>query len=155
MANIWRRIVEAMTVLGFAISFWAMPQPELKWMLGGASASILMCILLYEILLVRRDRELLDLGRVTGRALAEKDCEIRVLKEEIEKRTDPELMTIYKEDERERLRLEREFNERARISQQEALDDIRKGFVRNSQMVDEWARERLGLGNAVGEPKRS
>ena len=145
MANIWRRILEAMTVLGFGISVWAVPQTDLKWCLGGATTSVLVCVLLYEILLTRKDRELLELERLAGSAVAEKDHDIQLLKEEIEKLADPELMAIYKEDERERLRIQREDIERAKKSEQKAIDAARQSALQSNQLLNEVARKNLGL----------
>lgn len=145
MANIWRHALEAMTVLGFAISVWAVPLTEVKWFLGGATSATLTCVLLYEILLTRKDREIFDLYKQAGNALGQRDQEIERLKKEIDKLADPELMSIYKENERERLRIERDQIERDYKAKQEADDAARRSIQRSDELLDDWARQYFRL----------
>ena len=108
MANIRRHTAEAASILGFLIAAWYVPQSELKWFSIGAATTALACILLYEIALTRKERELFALRTNAESALAEKNNKIKELNERIEAMADPELMAIYRDDERERLRIERE-----------------------------------------------
>jgi len=134
METFWRKFVEVATVLSFISCVWLFPAPEAKWALGGAAAATLVCILLYEVLLTRKDRELFRLHQQATQVISEKDANITTLTAELERASDPELMAIYREDECERLRIRRDCMEQASRDAQ-----------RSSEFLDEFTRKQFGM----------
>lgn len=145
MKNVWPRFVEISSVLGLLISASTVTDPALKWGLGGATISLLVCIPLFEFQMLRQARYHLEATRAAELLNAEKDRQIQSLTERTEKLADPELMSIYKEDERERLRIEREDEERTRKSQHAIVEAARKNTLETDRLLKAIACQELGI----------
>jgi cytochrome c-type biogenesis protein CcmH/NrfG len=127
-----RRILELIAILGFGMSLVSIPNSNWKWFFGGAMIVGILLIAAFEFLLVKEEN---DKQAIT----ADKDERIKFLQakfEELAVLNDPELLAIHREDERERLRIERESKERAEKlmhqatkSQQETLAQLRRSFI--------------------------
>lgn len=145
MEILWRRAVEVASVIGFGLTAYHASSDELRWSSAGAFFTALACILIYETMLTRQDRWHLARHDQLRSALADSEQENRQLSQKIETLMDGELLAIYKEDERERLRAKREHLEREQRSQHEAMDAARKNAFEGGQFFDDYARKHFGL----------
>ncbi len=129
-----RRILGFLTVVGFVITFANVPTGNWKWAVGGATASGIIILVIAERLINREER-------VSHR----KDLRIAELEkryEELAVYNDPELLEVFKEDQRERLRIEREAMELAQQSQQDVVHESRKQFLEQNKLLNDIVRKR-------------
>jgi len=136
LSAIWSRTLEICTVGSFALGLLFVQNREAKFAFGGAITASLVLVLLYEIRKTKDDQSHTQHTARLMQELRERDSHIKTQIESIACLEDPELARIYREDEEERLRLERESITnimRSNQTQRDALDDVAKSFTDSIQ----------------------
>lgn len=134
MEVVWRRFLEVATVLSLVLSVWVLPSLELRWFVIGATTAVLVLLPIYETMITRAERRVFQIRQEASNSVAKLHESIQMKDGEIARLQDPELMAIYREDERERLRIQRESIERTTRHAHESR-----------QMMAEIARKQLDL----------
>jgi len=135
-----RRILEFLTPMSFIVTLISVPNAEWRWFFGGATASGIIVLVVMEWLVVQTEN-VSQTKHMQIEELQRRFNELAVF-------NDPAMLAIFSEDQKERLRIEREAMQRVNKSaesaskaQQHYADRLRNQFLERNQVLDDMMRE--------------